>query len=384
MYNRILLKAIIAGLDRGKIAIIYGTRQVGKTTLTREIVNYYRDTNSFDQADIFWADGDQLETQQGLSSQNLSTLKSFISNCKLLVVDEAQRIPNIGINLKILHDNIPDLKIIATGSSSFDLANKINEPLTGRSLEFLLTPLSFTELTQKETIFHLKYHLENLLIYGSYPHIYTQNSDQNKIQELKNLASNYLYKDILEWENIRKSDKLNKILKYLAIQIGGLISIHDLATKLEISSQTVEKYIDLLEKAFVIFRLKAYSSNQANELSKSFKVYFWDLGIRNTIIQNLNYLDLRNDIGSLWENYCVLERIKKNINNQVFANYYFWRNYDQNEVDFVEESGGVLEGFEFKYEKKSITKGSYNFSKLYPNSTLKLINKDNLEEFLVG
>ena len=383
MYQRILLESVISALNRHKIVIIYGTRQVGKTTLSKQVVEHYKQDFNLETNSIFWADGDQLETQAALSSQNLKTLLSYIGKIRLLVVDEAQRIENIGINLKILYDNLPDLRILVTGSSSLDLANKTSEPLTGRSLEFFLTPLSFKELVQQESIFSLKYNIENLLIYGTYPHIYGLKSNKDKVQDLKNLSSNYLYKDILTWENIRKSDKLTKILKYLAVHIGGQISIHDIATKLEISSQTVEKYIDLLEKTFVICRLNAYSTNPATEISKSIKIYFWDLGVRNSFIQNLNSFDSRDDIGGIWENFCVIERMKKNINAGIFANYYFWRNYNQNEVDLIEERDGKLIGFEFKYNKKTITKGSYNFSKSYPNSTLELINKDNIDDFLI-
>lgn len=383
MYQRLLKSQVISGLERSMIVIIYGTRQVGKTTLTSEIVQYYKQ-NGYAESDILQITGDDLEIREAMSSQKLRILKSVLGSAKLLIFDEAQRVENIGLNLKLIYDQIPGIKILATGSSSFDLANKISEPLTGRNLKLMLTPLSFQELSQKESIFQLKAGIENILLYGSYPKIYTQTNLANKVLDLQNLSSDYLYKDILEWENIQKSDKLNKILEYLALQIGGVVSFNDIANKLELNSRTVEKYVDLLEKAFVIFKLRAYSKNQGNELNRSFKIYFWDLGIRNSLIQNFNKINLRQDLGNLWENFCVAERIKKNYNDQIIANYYFWRNYQQHEVDFIEEQDGKLAGFEFKFSKNKIQKGSYNFTTNYPNSTLKLINLDNIEEFLIS
>jgi uncharacterized protein len=381
MYNRQITQRVINSLENKQIAIIYGTRQVGKTTLTQEIVDYFIEVKNYKPDDIMQISGDLLLTRQIMSSQSKDLL-TYVGDKKLLIVDEAQRIENIGVNLKIIYDNLPDLKIIATGSSSFELANKINEPLTGRNNKYLLTPLSFNELTQKENPIELKNSLNKFLIYGTYPKIYLQNSFEQKVQNLTDLSSDYLYKDILQWENIQKSDKLSKILEYLSLQIGGTVSFHDIGLKLELDKQTVEKYIDLLEKAFVIFRLRAYSRNKGTELTRSFKIYFWDLGIRNSLIRNFNNLDVRGDIGAMWENYCVSERIKKNQNLGVNANYYFWRNYAQNEVDFVEDRDGKLFGYEFKYDKNKMQKGSYNFIKNYPETTLELVNKSNFIEFL--
>jgi uncharacterized protein len=381
MYIRTLKTQIIQSLDQGQIAIIYGTRQVGKTTLTQEICDYYINDRGYLVDDIMQISGDILFIRQKMSTQSKDLL-DFVAGKKLLIVDEAQRIENIGINLKIIYDNLPNLKIIATGSSSFDLANKINEPLTGRNNKYLLTALSFKELSQKENIFELQNNIAKLLIYGSYPKIYLSNIE-SKIRNLSDLSSDYLYKDILEWESIQKSDKLTKILEYLALNIGNTVSYHELGAKLELDNGTVEKYVDLLEKAFVIRRLRAYSNNKTNELTKSFKIYFWDLGIRNSLIRNFNELNVRSDIGQLWENFCVIERIKHNQNIGVFANYYFWRTYQQDEVDFIEEVNGKLSGFEFKYEKDRMKKGSYNFVKNYPAATLELINRHNITNFIL-
>ena len=382
MYKRTIANKVIQALDNNQIAIIYGTRQVGKTTLTKQIADYLVESKVMLQKDILQVSGDDIEIREVLSSQKTNTLLDFVRNAKLFIIDEAQRIENIDVNLKIIYDNLPELKIIATGSSSFELANKINEPLTGRNNKFLLTPFSFVELTEHERIFDIKSNLNKILKYGTYPKIYALVDNEQKKSNLAYLTTDYLYKDILEWESIQKSSKLTKILEYLSLNIGGIVSYNDIATKLEISSKTVEKYIDLLEKAFVIFHLRAYSTNKGNELTRSFKIYFWDLGIRNSLIRNFGDLHLRTDTGGMWENYCVAERMKRNQNLGLNINYYFWRNYDQNEVDFIEDRDGKLFGFEFKFDKSTMAKGSYNFTKQYDNSTLELVNKDNFDNFL--
>lgn len=312
MYQREIKNQIINTLELGKIAIIYGTRQVGKTTLTKQIVDYYKSEKNYTNLDILQVNGDFLDAQRNLSVQELKPLLDFVGNAKLLIIDEAQRISNIEINLKIIFDNLPNLKIIATGSSSFELANKVNEPLTGRNIKFMLSPLSFLELTQKERIFDLKQDLDNLLIYGSYPGVYTCKTIKDKQLFLKNLTSDYLYKDILQWENLKKPELLTQILEYLALQIGSTVSYNNIANNLNTNPRTIEKYIELLEQTFVIFRLRAFSRNRNNELTKSFKVYFWDLGVRNTLIERYNQLKQRDDVGALWENFCVIERFKYN------------------------------------------------------------------------
>jgi uncharacterized protein len=380
--QRSIKQNVINCLNQRQIAIIYGTRQVGKTTLTKQIVEYYKIDLNYSDGDILQLDGDLLSTQRLLSTQELQPLQNLVGKSKLLIIDEAQRIPNIGINTKILHDNIPELQIILTGSSSFDLANIVNEPLTGRSIEFLLTPFCYKELLQIKRPFEIQTNINDILIYGTYPMVNNSSSYKDKIIILNGLVSNYLYKDILVWDKIKKSNMLVKLLQLLALQIGGTVSYHKLATILEINTETVAKYINLLEKCFVIFRLRAFSRNHSDELKNSFKVYFWDLGVRNSLINNFNSLEFRQDVGMLWENYCVMERYKKNLNSQNFCNTFFWRNYAQNEVDYIEDQNGKLSGYEFKYSKDKVTKGSYNFIKNYENTTLELINKDNFVTFL--
>jgi uncharacterized protein len=383
MYQREITSQVINALELGKIAIIYGTRQVGKTTLTQQIIKYYQTHQGYVDLDILQLNGDFLDVQRNLSVQEQKPLLDLVGSCKLLVVDEAQRIENIGVNLKIIHDSLPALKIIATGSSSFELANKVNEPLTGRNIKFMLPPLSFSELSQKERVFDLKQNIEKILLYGTYPGVYTAKTNSDKQLFLKNMTSDYLYKDILQWENLKKPELLSKILEYVSLQIGCTVSYNNIANNLNTNPRTIEKYIDLLEQTFVIFKMRAFSRNRNNELIKSFKVYFYDLGIRNTLLERYNPLHQRNDIGALWENFCIAERFKYNQRNQRHGNYYFWRNKAQNEVDFVEDYDGILHGFEFKYEKQNMLKGSYQFVKKYPSSTLDLINKNNIETFII-
>ena len=384
MYQRTIFPQIIHWLEMPKIVIIYGSRQVGKTTLTNEIVKHYKKTKGFSDLDILQVSGDLPNIRRALSVQNLKQLQDFVGKAKLLIIDEAQRIENIGINLKIIYDNMPGLMIIATGSSSFDLANKINEPLTGRNIKFNLSQLSFEELTQKTRTWDLKQNLEELLIYGSYPKVITSKTIAEKRVILSNLATDYLYKDVLEWENIQKPELLMQILEYLALQIGNTVSYNNIANNLNTNPRTIEKYINLLEQCFVIFKLRAFSRNRNNELTRSFKVYFCDLGVRNSILERFNPLGQRDDLGALWENFCVVERLRFNSNNSKYGNYYFWRTPSGNEVDFVEDYDGILHGFEFKYSKDKILKGSYNFVKEYPKSTIELVNKDNIDEFVIA
>ena len=381
MYYREITPNIIKWLDKGKIAIIYGTRQVGKTTITNDIVEHYK-KQGYQDSDIKIMNGDNLQTQTQLSVQDLQPLKQIVAGKKLLIIDEAQRVLNIGINLKIIYDNFPDLKIVATGSSSFELANKINEPLTGRNIKFLLSPLSFQELAQKSSTSDIQYNIQEPWIFGSYPSLVSLETKDDKMNYLSELSNDYLYKDILIWEDIRKPEILMNILKYLALNIGSTIAYSNMANKLDINVRTLERYISLLEKTFVIFKLNAFSVNKNKELNKSVKIYFWDLGIRNSLINNFNTLDLRNDVGELWENYCIAERIKFNKNMARNKNYYFWRAYNKQEVDLIEEADGKLAGFEFKYSKDKIQKGSYNFIEEYENSSLELINKNNIISFL--
>ena len=381
-FNRQILPKIEENLfKKGKIKpaiVIYGPRQVGKTTLCKQI--YQKFTKKFPDSALFY-NCDYFEVQEQFAYKNATNLKKIIGNTKLLILDEAQRIKNIGLTLKILVDEFPHLQVIATGSSSFDLANEINEPLTGRKIEFKLFPLAFSEINQKTAYLERQNSISNLLRFGSYP-LVIQKSETDAENYLKELTDSYLFKDILTFQNLRKPEMLSKLLRLLAFQIGQEVSFNELAMQLGIDASIVQKYIHLLEESFVIFRLGALSRNLRKEVSKTRKIYFWDLGIRNTLIQNLNPLDLRNDTGGLWENFCVVERLKKLEYAGINCNQYFWRTYEQKELDYIEEKGGKLNAFEFKWSNPKKVKKLKEFLDAYPGSTFKVITKENIDEFI--
>jgi len=360
-------------LFKGKIIILYGPRQVGKTTLSKKLIEKYGDQSSYINCD-------DIYNKQQLEIPNAGHLKKFLGNGRFFVFDEAQRIRNIGLTLKLLIDTFPELQIVATGSSSFDLSNKVNEPLTGRALEFILYPFSYSELSEAFSSRETHSSLEHLLRFGSYPTVVNK-TESESVTLLKNLASQYLYKDIFEFEEIRKPDLLLKMLQLISFQIGNEVSIHELAVKLEVSTKLVSKYLDLLEKVFVIFRLGALSRNPRNEITKKKKIYFYDLGVRNILIQRMTSLEIRDDIGTLWENFCVLERKKKLHYEENFANQYFWRSQSGSEIDYVEESEGKINGYEFKWSKDKIRIPEL-FVKKY-KATVNLITKDNFDEFVL-
>jgi predicted AAA+ superfamily ATPase len=373
--ERAILEPIIGKLTQSnKIVIIYGARQVGKTTLVNQIISRLN-------LKTLKINADEKKYHDVLSSRDLSRLKSLVSGYELLFIDEAQRIENIGINLKILADGMKDLKIIVTGSSSFELANKIKEPLTGRVWTYTLYPLSFLELSGYHNEFELGGYLDNFLIHGAYPEVFTMENLKNKKKLLEEIATSYLYKDILELESIKKSDKIYKLLKLLAFQIGQEVSINELADSLELSSETVNRYVDLLEKSFVIFRLSALSKNPRKEITKKDKIYFYDLGIRNILIDNINAMNDRNDQGALFENLLVVERMKKIKYQEVIATSYFWRAYTGSEIDYIEDSGGKYHAYEFKWKK---THAPYpkKFMESYPQSEFMIINRDNYHDFV--
>lgn len=329
-----------------------------------------------------YLDCDNLEVRQALEVQNKDKLKGFIGNTKFVVIDEAQRVRNIGLNLKILIDNFPDLQIIATGSSSFDLANKINEPLTGRHIDFHLGALCIKEMQQVSNNIEIYGKISDFLRFGMYPDI-VLNKDIYEAQTiLRNIASNYLYKDILEFESVKKSELLIKLLQALALQVGNQVSDNELANLLNCSRDTVNRYIDLLEKSFVIFRLGSFSRNLRNELKFSKKIYFYDLGIRNALINNFNDLSLRQDTGALWENFLISERQKYIHNNMLYRSTYFWRNHAQKEIDYIEDYDGVLHAYEFKWGDKQ-AKIPKIFPETYPDSTFQVVNRENFLDFVL-
>ena len=370
MINR-LEKAI----QPGKVVVLYGPRRSGKTTLLKEIIG------KMDKNNYLLVEGDQLKYREFLSSQDSRKLKDLVEDKKLLVIDEAQRLPEIGLNLKILVDNFPKIAVLATGSASLDLAGKISEPLTGRSKMYMLYPLSFAELANWLGKFEAKNRLEQWLIYGSYPEVVTIEGKNKREEHLDWLISNYLYKDLLNFGGIKKPDKIVNLLRLLAFQIGGEVSIAELGSNLALDRVTVEKYLDLLEKSFVIFKVYGFSRNLRKEIVKTSRYYFFDNGVRNALIENFNVLKLRNDIGQLWENFLAVERRKYHQYRGIRTNSYFWRTYDQKEIDLIEERGGKLYGFEFKWGKGKV-KLPKDFLETYSNSEFKIINKENYLDFL--
>lgn len=388
MIKRSLQDQIENWLYRRKIIVLYGARQVGKTTLVKAILEKYIQNdpnNNLNQAESLYKylNCELFSIQNKLETTNEESLRSYLGKAKLVILDEAQKIENIGLTLKIVADTYPETQIIATGSSSFDLSNKISEPLTGRAIKFMLYPLSLYELYNSYDRFKIDAMLENVLRFGTYPEIVNASEDDAK-RLLESIASNYLYKDILEFENIKNSKLLFNLLQLLALQLGNEVSYHELGKSLGISSITVKRYIDLLEKCFVVFSLNAFSRNIRKEISKSVKIYFYDCGIRNTLIQNYNPLNMRNDTGALWENFCVIERLKYNQAHERFVNSYFWRTYDQKEIDYIEEHSGKLEGYEFKWGKGLKTFKPPNiFLDTYENASVKRIDRGNYQDFLL-
>ena len=357
-----------------KIIILYGPRQVGKTTLVEQIVER-------SPLRALMVNGDELRYADALSSRDAKLLKGLVKGYELLIIDEAQRIPNIGINLKILHDTLPALKIIATGSSSFELANRVSEPLTGRTWTYVLYPIAVSELAHINNKFELRDLLDESLVFGSYPEIQTMSGDVERAELLREICNSYLYKDILELTGIRNRDKIAGLLRLLAYQIGSQVSLEEIGKSLGMGKDTVDSYIDLLEKSFVVFRLSGFSRNLRKEVVKTKKIFFYDLGIRNTLIDNMNRLSRRNDTGQLWENFLIIERLKTLSYRKRLANRYFWRTYTGAEIDYVEESGGRLHGFEFTLGGKK-KKPPNTWIETYPESTWVLINMDNYLEFL--
>ncbi len=375
--QRFILSQVKEYLIPGKVLVLYGPRQVGKTTLAHELLASVSLRSRFVNAD-------ELMYRDALSSQNRQRLGEVLGEAELLVIDEAQRVPNIGINLKILIDSFPEVIILATGSASFDLANKISEPLTGRAITFSLHPVSYPEIRQAFGALEARNHLERWLIWGGYPAIVTTENPALRERLLGELVGAYLYRDLLELEGVRRSDKIVDLLRLLAFQIGQEVSIAELATNLAIHRQTVDRYLDLLEKVFVIFRVGGFSRNLRKEVTKNSRYYFYDNGVRNSLIQNFNPVNLRDDVGQLWENYLTVERRKANQTAGRAVNSNFWRTYDQKEIDCIEEHGGKLFGYEFKWSEDRIRRATrQEFLENYPGSTLATVTKDNFEAFLI-
>lgn len=377
LIKRTLTKTIKNAIEPGKVVVLYGPRRVGKTTLVNELVK------SFNKNEYLLVSGDQIRYRRVLSSQDSRALKSFIGEKKLLIVDEAQRIKNIGLNLKIIVDNFPNVAVLATGSASLDLSAKISEPLTGRKKTYILYPLSYTELSNWLGEFDVKTQLDRWLIYGGYPEAIVQNDNRARENYLFELTSSYLYKDILDFGKVKKAEKIVDLLRLLAFQIGREVSIAELSANLALDRQTVEKYLDLLQKSFVIYKISGFSRNLRKEIAKNSRYYFFDNGVRNALIENFNELKLRNDVGSLWENFLSIERQKYLQKKGIRVNRYFWRTYDQKEIDIIEEKQGKIYGYELKWKKGKIRPSTRKeFSAAYPGSELELVSKDNFSSFI--
>jgi predicted AAA+ superfamily ATPase len=376
MINRLLFSEIKNRLiSSQKIVILYGARQVGKTTLVQEII---KDLGLKSLS----INADEQKYNAVFSERDLNKMLLLVEGYELLFIDEAQRIIDIGINLKILHDAKPNLKIIVTGSSSFELANKTKEALTGRTWTYTLFPISVSELRQQQNLFEINDLLEQILLFGMYPDVINLPNQQDKIRFLNELTTAYLYKDVFELATIKYPEKLKKLLQLLAFQAGSEVSLNEIANSLDINRATVESYIDLLEKAFVIFRLSAFSRNLRKEINKMDKIYFYDLGVRNALINNFNSIDIRNDNGALWENFLVVERLKNNNYQNRFAQSYFWRTYTGAELDYIEERNGQLQGFEFKFSKK-VNKAPKSWQENYVDASFECINRSNYWDFIL-
>ena len=362
-------------LRRDKIVVVYGPRQVGKTTLIKGVLEELPFKS-------LYVDADFANIREVFSSRDLSAMQEVIGQYELLFLDEAQNIRDVGVALKLLHDHLPSLKIIASGSSSFELANKISEPLTGRTKTYFLYPVSMGELALLHTPFELKQQLSKYLTYGMYPEVLMLEGRQDKIAHLKELSSAYLYKDVLQLASIKHSDKIYKLLQLLAYQTGSLVSLEEVGKSLGMDRKTVEHYIDLLEKSFIIFRLSAYSRNLRKEISKRSKIYFYDLGIRNALLDNFNEPELRQDIGAMWENFLIVERFKKRHYSQAYGKAYFWRTYSGAELDYVEDYDGQVHGYEFKWKKRR-KRPPKSWLEGYPGATYRMIDRDGFLDFVL-
>jgi len=372
MIQRIQQKEIDNFLFKGKAILVFGARQVGKTSLIKKTIN---------GKTFLWFNGDEPDTQILLENITSDRLKVLVNKNKFLVIDEAQMIHNIGLLIKRMVDNYPEIQIIASGSSAFELADKTKESMMGRKIEIQLFPLSFSEMVNHTNFIETTRMVPHRLVFGYYPEVVMNSGKEERI--LNDLAEGFLYKDILNLDGIKKSTTLQKLVQMLAHRIGSEVSYSSLANDLGINRLTVEKYIDILEKNFIVFSLNAFSKNQDNELKKGRKIYFWDNGLRNQIIKNFNPIELRNDIGALWENFVISERKKKLVYDQQFKDTYFWRNTQQAEIDYLEVKNTEIEAFEIKYNPNQKVRFTKSFTEKYhPKATL-VIHKENYWEYLL-
>ena len=375
MVPRTLQSQLESVLFRGKVVILYGARQTGKTTLVQRILGQFAGQSLF-------LNCDEPDTRMALEDRTSTALKQYIGKAELVVIDEAQRVKDIGLTLKLLVDRWPETQILATGSSSFELANRTREPLTGRKFEFHLHPLSMQELWDYYGAIEAERALERRMVYGLYPEVVSEDGSM-AAELLREIAGSYLYKDILMWKDIRKPEILDRLLRALALQVGSEVSFNELGQMLGVDKQTVATYLDVLEQAFIVFPLSSFSRNLRNELKKSRKIYFWDVGLRNALIQNLNPIELRTDQGALWENFIVSERIKRMQNERHACRSFFWRTHQQKEIDYLEESDGQLRAAEIKWRSKKKPVLPKAFREAYPQASFHRVNPENWHDFLI-
>ncbi|GAB1349056.1 ATP-binding protein [Ignavibacteriales bacterium] len=375
MIDRKIESIILEALVPGKVVILLGARRTGKTVMLKKIVSMNSESSLF-------FNGEDFEVQRLLENRSVANYEKILGTSKLLVIDEAQKVPEIGKILKLMIDSISGLRIIATGSSAFDLTGKLGEPLTGRNRTFRLFPLSEEELDPLLGITEKRATLEERLVYGSYPEIFSMHNREAKVKYLKELVNDYLLRDLLSFEGVKNAGVIHHLLRLVAFQAGSEVSMSELSSNLGISRNTVEKYLDLLSKVFVIYKVEGFSRNLRKEITKNAKWYFYDNGIRNTLVANLNPLGLRNDIGSLWENFIIGERTKFQEYHNILSNNFFWRTYDKQEIDRIEEREGKLFAYEFKFNKEK-AKFPVAFSTTYPESEFKVVSANNYHEFVM-
>ncbi len=374
MINRKLTKSIKKDFFKNKAIIIYGARQVGKTTLLKQMAETITD-------EILWLNGDEADIRNLFEDATSSKLKQIIGKHKFIFIDEAQRIENIGLTIKLMVDNISNIQIIATGSSAFELSDKIKEPLTGRKFEFTLYSISYEELVEHWGVIEARRLLEFTLQYGSYPEVVNNFSEARRTLHL--ITDSYLYKDLFTYEGLKRPNLLLKISQALALQVGNEVSYNEIAQLVNADKNTVDKYIHLLEHAFIIFRLPALSRNKRNEIKRGKKIYFWDVGIRNALISNFSGMKLRTDVGAIWENYFISERLKFIDYNNIYSQTYFWRNKNQSEVDYIEERKNKFYAYELKWNPKAKAKIPRSFLDSYTNNRTYIVNNKNFEEHLI-
>ncbi len=375
MIERLLRDLIEKRLYRNKAIIVVGPRQVGKTTLLRMLV---ADT---ERKVLMW-NCDEPDVRRRLAGPTSTELRAEIGDAEFILIDEAQRVKDIGITLKLMIDNFPEKQLVVTGSSAIELSNSINEPLTGRKYEYVMYPFSTEELIKELGVQEERRMLERRLVYGSYPEVVNNVGEEREV--LTDLVGSYLYKDIFSFQDVRKPEIIEQLLQALALQVGSEVSFNELGRLLGLNSVTVQRYIDLLEKSFVVFHLRSFSRNVRSELKKSRKIYFWDNGVRNAVIGDFKTLGLRTDVGALWENYIISERLKHNAYNSFYGKSYFWRTQLQQEVDYVEDIDGVLHAYEFKWSKTKQPRLTETFAKNYPDHTFEVVSPENYQRFVRG